>query len=116
MVGHDPLRPGPLTARVIVECSGVLAPTVIGMPAPAWGPTVPDDGIDTLAGAEWVTRYEPPVPPLLFTIAWTVVTRVGRMLRVGFDSMYYRRRSTDPLVPQYKGARVGASISYGIPQ
>ena len=43
--------------------------------------------------------------------------RVGETLRLGFDANYYRRTvdRTDR-VRNYEGLRVGASISYGLPQ
>jgi hypothetical protein len=42
--------------------------------------------------------------------------RIGHTLRVGFDTTYFERRSSDPLQPEYSGLRFGASISYGAPQ
>jgi hypothetical protein len=41
--------------------------------------------------------------------------RFGETLRLGLDVNYLVRRSPD-LARQYNGVRVGASVSYGIPQ
>jgi hypothetical protein len=40
----------------------------------------------------------------------------GRTTRVGFDAMYYQRRTTDTTLPAFDGLRFGASFSYGLPQ
>jgi hypothetical protein len=42
--------------------------------------------------------------------------RVGRTMRLGLDGVYFRRLSSDIETRDYKGARFGASFSYGIPQ
>ncbi len=42
--------------------------------------------------------------------------RIGRTLRIGFDGNYLRRRSSDLSQRDYQGVRMGASISYGLPQ
>lgn len=42
--------------------------------------------------------------------------RLGKTMRFGVEGVYYRRRSTDSLVNEYEGLRVGAAISYGLPQ
>ena len=40
----------------------------------------------------------------------------GRTLRLGVDGTYYRRQSTIGRLREAEGVRIGASISYGIPQ
>jgi hypothetical protein len=42
--------------------------------------------------------------------------RFGRIVRLGIDGSYNRRVSTDVNFPPYEGLRVGASVSYGLPQ
>lgn len=42
--------------------------------------------------------------------------RVGRTMRLGFDASYYRRTSSSVVQADYEGLRVGASVSYGLPQ
>jgi hypothetical protein len=42
--------------------------------------------------------------------------RIGQALRVGFDANYYRRTVDDADARSYRGLRMGASISYGLPQ
>lgn len=42
--------------------------------------------------------------------------RVGETLRLGFDANYYRRTVDLDETRNYKGLRLGASISYGLPQ
>jgi hypothetical protein len=42
--------------------------------------------------------------------------RFGRIMRLGIDGSFYRRVSSSPLIPQFEGLRIGASISYGLPQ
>ncbi len=41
---------------------------------------------------------------------------VGRTLRVGLDANYYRRRTVVNEQRNYEGLRVGASVTYGLPQ
>lgn len=42
--------------------------------------------------------------------------RVGEILRLGFDANYYRRTVDLDDTRNYRGLRLGASISYGLPQ
>jgi hypothetical protein len=42
--------------------------------------------------------------------------RVGQTLRLGFDANYYKRTVDEIEFRNYKGLRLGASISYGLPQ
>lgn len=42
--------------------------------------------------------------------------RVGETVRLGLDANYYRRRSQVSDLRNYEGLRVGASVSYGLPQ
>jgi len=42
--------------------------------------------------------------------------RLGRMFRFGVDSIYFRRRSSNVALRDFEGLRVGASITYGLPQ
>lgn len=42
--------------------------------------------------------------------------RVGQTLRLGFDANYYKRTVDEIESRNYKGLRLGASISYGLPQ
>jgi hypothetical protein len=40
----------------------------------------------------------------------------GRTLRLGVDGNYYRRRTRNDLQREFEGFRIGASVSYGLPQ
>ena len=42
--------------------------------------------------------------------------RVGRIMRIGLDAIYYRRNSTQVADRDFTGFRYGLSISYGMPQ
>ncbi len=42
--------------------------------------------------------------------------RVGRTLRIGFDANYYKRTVDEIVSRNYRGLRLGASVSYGSPQ
>jgi len=42
--------------------------------------------------------------------------RVGETLRLGFDANYYRRDAGANVARNYDGLRMGASVSYGLPQ
>jgi len=42
--------------------------------------------------------------------------RVGETLRLGFDANYYRRDANTNAARNYDGLRMGASVSYGLPQ
>jgi len=42
--------------------------------------------------------------------------RVGRTLRLGVEALYYRRRSSHLAIFTFDGLRLGASVSYGLPQ
>ena len=42
--------------------------------------------------------------------------RVGETLRIGIDANYYQERRAGGGVPELRGLRFGASISYGLPQ
>jgi hypothetical protein len=42
--------------------------------------------------------------------------RVGPILRLGFDALYYSRHSTHVELFDFDGLRFGASVSYGLPQ
>ena len=42
--------------------------------------------------------------------------RLGHTFRLGVDSIYFRRRSSNVALREFEGLRVGASVSYGLPQ
>jgi hypothetical protein len=42
--------------------------------------------------------------------------RLGQTFRIGLDANYYKRQVNDIAARNYKGLRVGASVSYGLPQ
>jgi putative beta-barrel porin BBP2 len=42
--------------------------------------------------------------------------RVGHTLRLGFDVLYYSRKSTQVTLFDFDGLRYGVSVSYGLPQ
>ncbi len=42
--------------------------------------------------------------------------RLSRTFRLGVDGLYFRRRSSNVALRDYEGLRVGASVSYGLPQ
>ena len=42
--------------------------------------------------------------------------RLGRTVRFGLDSIYFLRRSSNVALRDFEGLRVGASVTYGLPQ